>query len=189
MASYDLLVRDLKIYRLGPTSIILMSGDITEVEADAIVNAANPYLEHGGGVALAIVKKGGYEIQEESRRIVRERGPIPVGDVAVTGAGRLRARYVIHAVGPRYGEEGGDEKLASAIRSSLEKAEELGLGSIALPAISTGVYGYPYRRAAEIMARVIRGKGYESLRRIIVCLYSEEAYRAFEEVFDTILSS
>ncbi|MGC8543686.1 MAG: macro domain-containing protein, partial [Vulcanisaeta sp.] len=83
----------------------LIKGDITEIEADAIVNAANSYLEHGGGVAGAIVRKGGYEIQEESREWVRKYGPVPVGGVAVTKAGRLKAKYVIHAVGPRCGIE------------------------------------------------------------------------------------
>ncbi|HWQ16757.1 MAG TPA: ADP-ribose-binding protein [Sulfolobales archaeon] len=179
----------MRIYRIRGTEIHTIKGDIAEIEADAIVNAANPYLEHGGGVALAIVRKGGEVIQEESRRYVREHGPVPVGGVAVTSAGRLKARYVIHAVGPRYGEEGGDEKLASAIRSSLDKAEELGLRSIALPAISTGIYGYPYRRAAEIMANVLKSYNYKSLKKIIVCLYGDEAYRTFEEVFEKILGS
>jgi len=182
------LVGSIGIYRVGEVEIHLVKGDITELEADAIVNAANPYLEHGGGVALAIVRKGGEIIQEESRRYVRDHGPVPVGGVAVTSAGRLRARYVIHAVGPRYGEPDGDAKLASAIRSSLDKAEELGLRSIALPAISTGIYGYPYRRAAEIMASVLRSYSYRSLSRVIVCLYGDEAYRVFEKVFNSLLS-
>lgn len=178
----------MKIYRVGGVEVVLLKGDITEVEADAIVNAANPFLEHGGGVARAIVRKGGREIQEESREYVRRHGPVPVGGVAVTGAGRLRARRVIHAVGPRYGEEGGDEKLASAVRSSLDKAEELGLRSIAFPAISTGVYGYPYQRAAGVMAEVLRGYGYRAIEKVIVCLYGDEAYRAFEEVFDKVFA-
>jgi len=178
-----------KLYRVGRVEIHLVKGDITELEADAIVNAANPYLEHGGGVALAIVRKGGDVIQEESRRYVREHGPVPVGGAVVTSAGRLRARYVIHAVGPRYGDPGGDEKLASAVRSSLDRAEELGLRSIALPAISTGVYGYPYGRAAEIMAGVLKSYSYRSISKVIVCLYSDEAYRAFEEAFDRVFGS
>jgi len=176
-----------KIYRVGGIEIHLVKGDITELEADAIVNAANPYLEHGGGVALAIVRKGGEVIQEESRRYVEKHGPVPVGGVAVTTAGRLKAKYVIHAVGPRYGEPEGDAKLASAVRASLEKAEELGLRSIALPAISTGVYGYPYRRAAEIMADVLKNHRYRSLSKVIICLYGDEAYRVFEDVFDAVL--
>ena len=163
----------------------LVEGDITELEADAIVNAANSYLKHGGGVAAAIVRKGGQVIQEESDRWVREHGPVPVGGVAVTGAGRLKARYIIHAVGPRYDEEEGDEKLASAVRNSLGKAEELGLRSVALPAISTGVFGYPYERCARIMARVLRefAPSARSLERVTVCLYGREAYETFERAF------
>lgn len=172
-------------FRPGPLAVELVEGDITELEADAIVNAANSYLRHGGGVAAAIVRKGGYVIQEESDKWVREHGPVPVGSVAVTSAGRLRAKYVIHAVGPRYGEEEGDGKLASAIQSALDKAEELGLSSIAMPAISAGAFGYPYERCARIMARVIKGFAPRAkvLRRAIVCLYGAEAYGAFERVF------
>ncbi len=176
----------MKTYRVGGVEVALVEGDITELEADAIVNAANQWLEHGGGVALAIVRKGGCVIQEESREYVRKFGPVPVGGVAVTGAGRLKAKYVVHAVGPVFGDPEGDAKLASAVRSSLEKAEELGLKSIALPAISTGAYGYPYRRAAEIMAKVVKEFKYRSLSKVIVCLYGAEAYKAFEEVFDEV---
>jgi O-acetyl-ADP-ribose deacetylase (regulator of RNase III) len=173
-------------FSLGRLTIELVEGDITELEADAIVNAANEYLKHGGGVAAAIVRKGGFAIQEESDRYVREHGPVPVGGVAVTGAGRLKAKYVIHAVGPRYGDPQGDEKLASAIRNSLLKAEELGLESIALPAISTGVFGYPYERCASIMARVLKefAPSAKSLKRVVVCLYGREAYETFRRVFE-----
>lgn len=173
-------------FDLGQLTVELAEGDITELEADAIVNAANEYLKHGGGVAAAIVRKGGWVIQEESDRYVREHGPVPVGGVAVTGAGRLRAKYVIHAVGPRYGDPQGDEKLASAIRNSLLKAEELGLESIAMPAISTGVFGYPYERCARIMAKVLREltPNVKSLKRVVVCLYGREAYETFKRVFE-----
>jgi len=177
----------MKVYRVDDTEVILLRGDITEVEADAIVNAANQYLEHRGGVAAAIVKKGGTVIQDESREWVRRYGPVPIGGVAVTSAGRLRARYVIHAVGPVYGDPEGDAKLASAVRNSLAKAEELGLVSIALPAISTGVYGYPPARAAEVFAEVLRSYRYTKLRKVLVVLYAEDVYRAFEEVFDRVL--
>ena len=139
------------MYRLkNGIEVELIKGDITEVEADAIVNAANSYLQHGGGVAGAIVKKGGYVIQKESDEYVKRYGPVPVGEVAVTSAGKLKAKYIIHAVGPRYGIES-DDKLESAIRKSLEKAEELNLSSIALPAISTVIYGFPYNLCAQIM--------------------------------------
>jgi len=176
-----------KEYKFENLTVLLIQGDITELKVDAIVNAANSYLKHGGGVAGAIVRKGGRIIQEESDRYVREHGPVPVGGVAVTSAGKLKAKYVIHTVGPVYGEEIGDEKLASAIRSSLEKAEELGLNSIAMPAISTGIFGYPYERCASIMFNEILKFSEEakSVKKIVVCLYTDEAYKVFEKVFES----
>lgn len=162
----------------------LIKGDITEIEADAIVNAANSYLEHGGGVAGAIVRKGGWVIQEESREWVRKYGPVPVGGVAVTSAGRLKAKYVIHAVGPRCDIEP-IEKLDDAVTNSLRKAEELNLTSIAFPAISTGIFGCPYEDAARVMVRTIRREspGLKNVRRIIICLYDDEAFNVFNRVF------
>ncbi|BAB67492.1 ADP-ribose-binding protein [Sulfurisphaera tokodaii] len=167
----------------------IIKGDITEIEAEAIVNAANSYLEHGGGVARAIVEKGGYIIQKESREYVRKYGPVPTGGVAVTSAGKLKAKYVIHAVGPRYGIEG-EEKLEEAIRNALRKAEELKLSSIALPAISTGIYGYPYEICAEKMVKVIKEEytNFKHLNTIIVSLYSEEAYNIFVNIFERELA-
>lgn len=127
----------------------VVHGDLTEEATDAIVNAANERLQHGGGVAGAIVRKGGWEIQEESDRI----GYVPTGQVAVTGAGRLPARYVIHAVGPvwRGGQAGEDELLRSAVWNALQKAHGMGLASIALPAISSGIFGFPKERCARIL--------------------------------------
>ncbi len=128
-------------------TIRLFKGDLTEEDVDAIVNAANEHLAHGGGVAGAIVRKGGTSIQEESNRI----GHVPTGQAAITGAGRLKARYVIHAVGPVYqaGDPRMDELLTSAGRSSLVLAHERGLASIAFPAISSGIFGFPKDRCAR----------------------------------------
>ncbi|HEX9934838.1 MAG TPA: macro domain-containing protein, partial [bacterium] len=109
--------------RFGKTTVELVEGDITELQVDAIVNAANPQLAHGGGVAGAIVRKGGVIIQQESDIWVRARGPVPVGWAAITSAGSLAARYVIHAVGPRMGEGNEDEKLKRATIASLETAD------------------------------------------------------------------
>lgn len=178
-------------FALNGLEVMVVKGDITSLEADAIVNAANSYLKHGGGVAGAIVRRGGYTIQRESDEYVRVHGPVPVGGVAVTGAGRLKARYIIHAVGPVYGEEDGDEKLASAIKLALSKAEELKLNTIALPAISTGVYGYPLEKCAEIIANVLKefSKIAISLSRVTVCLYDEKAFNIFNKVFNDILKS
>lgn len=172
-------------FRLRGILVELREGDITELEVDAIVNAANSYLKHGGGVALAIVKKGGDIIQRESDEYVAKNGPVPEGQVAVTSAGRLKARYVIHAVGPRFGDPSGDEKLFNAFRNSLIKADELGLKSVAFPAISTGAYGYPYKRCAEIAVKALLSVVSElkNIERVIFCLYGQEAYRSFLEVF------
>jgi len=116
-------------------------GDLTEQRVDAIVNAANSALAHGGGLAGAIVRRGGAVIQEESSRLA----PVPVGSAVTTGAGSLPSRWVIHAVGPRWGEGDEELKLRSAVRSTLAEATRLGACSLALPAISTGIFGYPKR--------------------------------------------
>ncbi|MEZ0319552.1 MAG: ADP-ribose-binding protein [Pyrobaculum sp.] len=178
------------MFKAGAVEIKLIKGDITEVEADVIVNAANSYLEHGGGVAAAIVRRGGYIIQEESREWVRRHGPVPVGGVAVTSAGKLKAKYVIHAVGPRCGIEP-LEKLGEAVRNALLKADELGARSIAFPAISTGVFGCPYRDAAAQMANAIKETAPKlaNVREVLVVLYGDEAYKIFLEEFKKVLSA
>ena len=128
-------------------------GDLTGEEVGAIVNAANSDLAHGGGVAGAVVRAGGYEIQQESTRWVHTHGPVATGQVAVTGPGRLPCKYIIHAVGPvwRGGGQNEDDLLRQAVENSLLKAEELGLESIALPAISSGIFGFPKPRCARIL--------------------------------------
>lgn len=125
----------------------LVQGDITLAETDAIVNAANSMLQHGGGVAGAIVRRGGREIQDQSNKI----GHCAEGDAVVTGAGKLPSKHVIHAVGPRGGDPEGDAKLQSAIRSSLTRADELNLNSISIPAVSSGIFGFPKDRCAQIL--------------------------------------
>ncbi len=130
-------------------------GDLTEERVDAIVNAANEYLAHGGGVAGAISRRGGPVIQAESDRWVRKHGPVPTGGVAVTPAGNLPCKLVIHAVGPvwRGGTHGEDERLRSAVWNSLLAAHARGLTSIALPAISSGIFGFPKPRCAAILVQ------------------------------------
>lgn len=136
--------------------IQIVHGDITLEEVDAIVNAANSHLAHGGGVAGAIVRRGGMGIQRESDEIVRNHGPVPVGEAVVTSGGRLKARYVIHAVGPIWRGEGREDSLLyNAVYNSLKRASELGLKSISMPAISTGIFGFPKKRAAPIFRRAI----------------------------------
>ena len=132
-----------------------VQGDITREAVDAIVNAANEYLAHGGGVAGAIARAGGPTIQEESSRWVREHGPVPTGQAAITGGGRLPARYVIHAVGPRWGMGNEETLLRQAVQSALALADRHGLRSLSLPAISTGIFGFPKPRGAEVIFRAV----------------------------------
>jgi O-acetyl-ADP-ribose deacetylase (regulator of RNase III) len=160
------------------TQLELVEGDLTDLEADAIVNAANEDLQLGAGVAGAIRQRGGASIQEECNRI----GHTPVGTAVMTGAGNLKARQVIHAVGPRMGEGDEDKKLASAVRSALALADRRGLKSIALPAISTGIFGFPMERAARIMLTEIHRflQGGTKLERVVLCLRGEEAFQIFK---------
>ncbi|MEM3737589.1 MAG: macro domain-containing protein [Candidatus Bathyarchaeia archaeon] len=157
---------------------MLVQGDITDLATDAIVNAANSALQLGGGVAGAIRRKGGPKIQEECDRI----GGTHVGGAVITTGGNLKAKYVIHAVGPRRGDENEDEKLKYATLNSLRLADQYNLKSIAFPAISTGVFGFPIQRCAEIMlsATVEYLKGITGLEKVIFCLYSPEAFQVFK---------
>ena len=136
-------------------SIQIVQGDITNESVDAIVNAANEHLQHGGGVAWAISKKGGPAIQKESDAWIRRHGPVSHSHPAWTSGGNLPAKYVIHAVGPIWGDGDEDNKLAQAVTGSLRVADELKCTSIALPAISTGIFGFPKERAAGIIFSTI----------------------------------
>lgn len=165
------------IIKMDHGQLELLEGDITELDVDAIVNAANPDLELGAGVAGAIRKKGGPSIQQECDRI----GKVAVGSAVLTGAGELKARHVIHAVGPRFGEGDEDRKLSSAVRSSLALADRHGLKTIALPAISTGTFGFPMDRCARVTLTEIHRylQGGTKLERVVVCLYGEDAFNTF----------
>jgi O-acetyl-ADP-ribose deacetylase len=134
----------------------VVQGDLTEERVDAIVNAANAGLMHGGGVAGAIARRGGSQIQEESEAWVREHGPVNHAEPAYTSGGRLNCRYVIHAVGPVWGEGEEDAKLAVTVSGALRRADSLGVRSIAFPAISTGIFGFPKGRAARLIWEAIR---------------------------------
>lgn len=146
-----------KIEKQFPSGVILqiVQGDITLEQVDAIVNAANERLQHGGGLAWAIVKRGGDVIQQESEAWVRQHGPVSHSVPAWTSGGKLPAKYVIHAVGPVWGEGDEDAKLTAAVQGSLKAADELGAQSIAMPAISTGIFGFPKERAAGIILAAI----------------------------------
>jgi O-acetyl-ADP-ribose deacetylase (regulator of RNase III) len=162
--------------------IVLREGDITDQEVDAIVNAANSALVLGAGVAGAIRQKGGPTIQEECDRI----GPIEVGGAAVTGAGDLPARFVIHAAGMPPGGVATEESVRSAMRRSLELAREKQCRTVAVPAIGAGIAGFPLQRCAEILLEEARahleaGGGVEEIRFV---LFGEPTFRVFEMVDD-----
>jgi len=163
--------------------IVIQEGDISEAEVDAIVNAANTRLVLGSGVAGAIRSRGGPRIQAECDR----HGPIGLGEVAVTGAGDLPARYVLHAAAMEPGGDVTEAALRSATRAALAEAERLGVRSVALPAIGTGVGGFPLQRCAEVMFEEVHAHPSPSdaaLEEIRFVLYGEPAYRLFEQVHD-----
>lgn len=166
----------------------LAEGDLTLQEVDAIVNAANEKLQHGGGVAGAIVHRGGCVIQEKSDRWVQQHGPVTHAAPAYTTAGNLPCKYVIHAVGPVWGVQNADERLASAVFSSLRLAESLGVHSIALPAISTGIFGFPKDRAARVILHAIEEyfsqNPQSQLGLVRLTLFDRETVDEFTRIWD-----
>jgi O-acetyl-ADP-ribose deacetylase (regulator of RNase III) len=166
----------------------ISQGDITAETVDAIVNAANSHLMHGAGVAGAIVRRGGPQVQIESRQWVREHGPVSHAEPAYTHAGKLPCRFVIHAVGPVWGEGDEQNKLGAAIRGSLQIADHLSLGSIAFPAISTGIFGFPKPHAAQVMLATIQDYLAEhpasKLKLIRLVLFDQETLQAFVDEWE-----
>lgn len=166
--------------------ITLLQGDITDEKVDAIVNAANSHLKHGGGVAGAIVRKGGSVIQEESNKL----GFVPVGHCAITTGGSLAAHYVIHTVGPRWGEGNEHQKLKRAVLNTLILASEKGFKSLSFPAISAGIFGFPIDECAEII--LTNARDYlltyddSSLEEVRICLFDESSVSAFKTVYEKI---
>lgn len=170
------------------TQLTVVRGDITAVEVDAVVNAANAQLRPGGGVDGAIHRAGGPEIAAEGRAIVAERGPLATGEAVATTAGRMAAKWVIHTVGPIWGQHDPDharELLAACYRNSLDLAVELGCASIAFPNISTGVYGFPKREAAETAVAATRSwvdDHPENLDRIVFVCFDAENYDLYHQL-------
>ncbi len=152
--------------------------DITKLEVDAISNAANTDLRHGGGVAGAVVRAGGRSIQDESDRVA----PIEIGQAVATGAGELPARWVIHAATMRLGGPTSAEAIRSATASTLRVADELGARSLGLVAFGTGVGGFPISEAARIEVEEVRRhlEGDSDLERVVFCVFGEDAQRAFD---------
>ncbi|MFQ5627892.1 MAG: macro domain-containing protein [bacterium] len=176
----------MKSLKIKKSKIVLVEGDITEQETDAIVNPANDQLILGGGVAGAIRTKGGPAIQAECNQI----GGTPVGMAVITTGGNLPAKHVIHAVGPRMGEGDEDNKLESTTRSTLQVADENGLQSLTFPAISTGIFGYPIERCANIMLRTVADylATETGLREVRFCLWGQEAFGVFEDELKILLA-
>jgi O-acetyl-ADP-ribose deacetylase (regulator of RNase III) len=161
------------------SSIKIVQGDITDLDTDVIVNAANAQLILGGGVAGAIRQKGGPKIQEECNEI----GGTFVGGAVITTGGNLKAKHVIHAVGPRMGEGDEDSKLTNAVLNSLKLMDEHGLKIIAFPAISTGIFGYPIDRCAKIMIFTAKKylAGETQIKEVVFCLYTNSDYEVFNK--------
>jgi O-acetyl-ADP-ribose deacetylase (regulator of RNase III) len=164
--------------------IRVIQGDLTEQDADAIVNAANNALQLGGGVAGAIRRKGGPAIQQQCDRL----GPIPLGEAAITGGGNLKARFVIHAASMTLGDPTSEKNLRLSTRNSLLRAREKGLRSIAFPAIGTGIAGFPMRRCAEVMMEetVAHLAGPTSLEEVRFVLYDPPACKTFRDIYEAI---
>ena len=158
--------------KIGNKEILIKKGDITREQSDAIVNPANSSLNHGGGAALAIVRAGGIEIQKDSHELIKRIGNLPVGKAVITYGHNLRAKFVIHTVGPIMGEGNEEIKLKKAMTSVLNLAESYNLNSISIPAISSGVFRFPKEKCAEILLRTsveFLKKDDINLKTIVMC--------------------
>lgn len=166
------------------TILEVVRGDVTTLDVEAIVNAANSALAGGGGVDGAIHRAAGPELVAASRALA----PCPPGEVRVTPAFRLAATWVVHAVGPRWrgGNDGEPELLAGAYRNALRAADERGARSIAFPAISTGIYGYPLRPAAQVAVETVAAESerLENIRRVVFCVFGDQAEAVYRELVD-----
>lgn len=180
-------------FYVSETKIFLVQGDITEQDTDAIVNAANSTLMGGGGVDGAIHRKGGPKILEECKRIRATEWPdgLPTGKAVITSGGNLKARHVIHTVGPVWhgGVSGEPELLAEAYRNSLKSAVSKALKTIAFPSISTGAYGYPIEKASQIALKTVKEflEKEDKLDKVIFVLFSKYDLEIYEEAAKKIL--
>jgi O-acetyl-ADP-ribose deacetylase (regulator of RNase III) len=180
-------------FKVGKATVRLVRGDITEIETDAIVNAANSSLMGGGGVDGAIHRKGGPKILEECKKIRAAEWPqgLPTGKAVITSAGNLKAKHVIHTVGPIWhgGNRGEPELLAQAYQNSLKTAVSKGLKTVAFPSISTGAYGYPIEDACRVALEAAKKflEKEDNLDEVVFVLFSESALEVYadkaEEVF------
>lgn len=164
-------------------AIEVVTGDITRLEVDVVVNAANEYLQHGGGVAAAIARAGAPVVDAESNEWVKKHGPVGPGQAAHTGAGNMPAKWVVHVVGPRY-RDGQDNEglLRQAVTAALDRSAELGARSVALPAISAGIFGYPRAEATRVIAQTVEDwldQHPGTLDRVLLVGYDESTAEDF----------
>ena len=183
--------RQTKEIMINQTKLSIVQGDITKQTTDAIVNAANSSLMGGGGVDGAIHRAGGPAILEECKQIVSKQGRLPTGQAVITTGGKLKARYVIHTVGPVWHGGGSNEAdlLASAYRESLKAAAEHNLTSVSFPSISTGVYGYPINEAAKVATKAVFSFLQEqatSIREVVFVLFDSRTYEAYSSALDEV---
>ena len=182
-----------KEFQVGKGKIFLVQGDITDQDTDAIVNAANSTLMGGGGVDGAIHRRGGLKILEECKRIRATEWPngLPTGKAVITSGGNLKARYVIHTVGPvwRGGTSSESELLAEAYRNSLKLAVLKGLKAIAFPSISTGAYGYPIEKASQIALKTVKEflEKEDKVEKVVFVLFTKHDLEIYKEVAKEIL--
>jgi O-acetyl-ADP-ribose deacetylase (regulator of RNase III) len=180
-------------FKVGKAVLEIVRGDITDVEADAIVNAANSSLRGGGGVDGAIHRKGGSRIDEECRRIRETEWPdgLPTGKAVITSGGNLKAKYVIHTVGPVWmgGFHVEAELLKQAYRNSLKLAASRGLKVVAFPSISTGAYGYPVEEASRVAIQTVKDflEKEDRIEKVILVLFSEGNFQVYVETAKSIL--
>lgn len=175
---------------INQTKLSLIQGDITRQETDAIVNAANSSLMGGGGVDGAIHRAGGRAILEECKQVVAKIGRLPAGKAVITTGGNLKARHVIHTVGPiwRGGSSGEPETLASAYRESLKLAVENGLSTVSFPSISTGAYGYPLAQAAKVALQTVIDflRQDTSLKEVVFVLFDANTLAAYSQALEAL---
>ncbi|MEM3627352.1 MAG: O-acetyl-ADP-ribose deacetylase [Candidatus Bathyarchaeia archaeon] len=180
-------------FDVGKAKVCLLKGDITDMDTDAIVNAANPTLMGGGGVDGAIHRKGGQKILEECKRIRATEWPdgLPTGKAVITSGGNLKAKFVIHTVGPIWhgGASGEPELLAEAYRNSLRLAVSKGLRTIAFPSISTGAYGYPVDKASRVALAAVKEflEKEDKLDKVVFVLFTEHDFEIYRRAAEEIL--
>jgi O-acetyl-ADP-ribose deacetylase (regulator of RNase III) len=172
-------------------NIHLVQGDITKADVEGVVNPANQYLKHGGGLAGLLAKKAGPLLQKESDRWIKEKGAVSHQSPAYTGAGELPFRYIIHAVGPVWGSGNEEAKLRAAVDGSITVANQLGLRSLALPAISTGIFGYPLENASQVIIIALHEYALSDEKKQIfslqIVLFDQQAADVFQTSWDQLM--